>query len=107
MESSKLFRYYLIRLIFKHSLSYYKGCILSIVIDTTFSIKTSLRTYLREHTKKLSTNLIKLMKQSYFIIAYLVAVLICSIGNNPIENSQQLENIKNRNSYVQTLINDI
>jgi len=47
------------------------------------------------------------MKQSYFIAAYLVAVLICSIGNKTIEQSQQLENIKNRNSYVQTLINDI
>ncbi len=47
------------------------------------------------------------MKQSYFIVAYLVAVLICSIGNTPIENSQQLEDIKNRNSYVQNLINDI
>ena len=47
------------------------------------------------------------MKQSYFIIAYLVAVLICSVGNTTIEQSQQLENINNRNSYVQTLINDI
>ena len=47
------------------------------------------------------------MKQSYFIVAYLVAVLICSVGNTTIEQSQQLETIKNRNSYVQTLINDI
>lgn len=47
------------------------------------------------------------MKQSYFIIAYLLAVLICSVGNTTIEQSQQLENIRSRNSYVQTLINDI
>jgi len=35
------------------------------------------------------------MKQSYFIIAYLVAVLICSVGNTTIEQSKELKTIQN------------
>jgi len=34
------------------------------------------------------------MKQSYFIAAYLVAVLICSVGNTTIERSQELKTIQ-------------